>query len=399
MRLHRFAIAMLAAAGISGVAMAQSKEVKIAHIIDKTGPLELFATASNIGLMLGLEYATGGTMEVAGKKINVVIKDGQFKPDIAKSLLQSAYTDDKVDIAVGPTFSASALAMIPVARENKRLLIIDSAAAENLTGARGSRYVFRTGRNSDQDGYSNAAVLARPGYFVATLAPDYAFGREGVQSFRDAMKKAGGNLVHEEYAPLGTTDFTAQAQRIFNALKDKPGRKIVWYIWAGPGNPLKLLDQDPGRYGIEVVSGGGTVLALMPGAKPLIGGAEAATGYYFQCPKNAANDWLVKEHQKRYNSPPDFFTAQGMNSGIAIVEALKKTKGNTDTETMIAAMKGMAFDGPKGRVFFNKDNHQLMQPAYKFRYKEDPSIKGGVGLECLGEVKIEDMAIPAMVLK
>lgn len=395
MRLHRYALAIAAAVGFTSAALAQSNEVKIAHIIDKTGPLEIFATASNIGMMLGLEYATGGTMTVAGKKINVIVKDGQFKPDIGKAMLQAAYTDDKADIVVGPTFSATALAMIPVARENKRLLIIDSAAAENLTSSKGSRYVFRTGRNSDQDGYSNAAVLARPGYYVATLAPDYAFGREGVQSFRDAMKKAGGNLVHEEYAPLGTTDFTAQAQRIFNALKDKPGRKIVWFIWAGPGNPLKILDLDPGRYGIEVVSGGGTVLALMPGAKPLIGGPEAATGYYFQCPKNAANDWLVKEHQKRYNSPPDFFTAQGMNTGIAIVEALKKTKGVTDTETMIKAMEGMAFDGPKGRVFFNKDNHQLMQPAYKFKYKADPEIKGGVGLECLGEVKIEDMPIPA----
>lgn len=397
MRLHQLAIAVVAAAGISSVAMAQSKEVKIAHVIDKTGPLEPFATASNIGMMLGLEYATGGKMEVAGKKLNVYIKDSAAKPDTGKAMLQAAYQDDKADIAVGPTSSAVALAMIPVARENKKVLIIDSAAAENLTGDKGSRYVFRTGRNSDHDGYANAQVHGKPGTFMATLAPDYAFGREGVQSFRDALKQTSAQLVHEEYAPLGTTDFTAQAQRIFNALKDKPGRKMVWMLWAGPGNPFKILDLEPQRYGIEVVTGG-NILPALGAYKPLVG-MEGATHYYFQCPKNSVNEWLVKEHQKRYNSPPDFFTATGMMTGIAIVEALKKTNGNTDTETLIKTLEGMSFEGPKGKVYFNKDNHQLMQPMYHFKIKLDPEMKTGVGHECIREVKIEDMVFPIKKVK
>lgn len=389
MRLHRFAIAVAAAAGIASVAMAQSNEIKIAHVIDKTGPLEPFATASNIGMMLGLEYATGGKMEVAGKKITVYIKDSAAKPDTGKAMLQAAYKDDKADFAVGPTSSAVALAMVPVAAENKKLLIIDSAAAEYLTGEKGSRYVFRTGRNSDHDGYANAAVLGKPGTFVATLGPDYAFGREGVQSFEDALKKTSAKLVHKEFAPLGTTDFTAQAQRIFNALKDQPGRKVLWMLWAGPGNPFKILDLEPQRYGIEVVTGG-NILPAMAAYKPLIG-MEGGTHYYFQCPKNAANDWLVKEHQKRYNGPPDFFTATGMMSGIAIVEMLKKTNGNTDTEKMISTLEGMPFEGPKGKVYFNKDNHQLQQPMYHFKIKLDSAMATGVGNDCVREIKIEDM--------
>ncbi len=393
MRLQRIAIAVALTAGFSGLAAAQSKEVKIAHIIDKTGPLELFATQSNVGLKLGLEYATGGKMEVAGKKIVVLDKDSQAKPDVGKALLAAAYKDDKVDIAVGPTSSAVALAMIPVAKEQKKVLIMDSAAAEYLTGSKGNRYVFRTGRNSDHDGYASAEVFGRPGTFVATLAPDYAFGREGVHSFREAMKGKPGQIVHEEYAPVGTTDFTAQAQRIFNALKDKPGRKIIWYIWAGPGNPLKVMDLNPQRYGIEVATGGGTVYAFMSTAKALIG-SESATHYYYTCPKNPANDWLVKEHQKRFNSPPDFFTATGMMTGIAIVEALKKTNGVTDTETLIKAMEGLSFEGPKGRNFFDKTNHQLMQPMYRYKFIEDPKGPGGVGLECGREIKIEEMKFP-----
>ena len=136
MRLHHIALAMTAAFSMTA-AMAQSKEIKIAHIIDKTGPLELFATASSVGMQMGIEYATGGTNEVAGKKIVVITKDSQLKPDTGKTLLQAAYKDDKVDIAVGPTGSNVALAMVPVAKENKKVLIIDSAAAENLTGSKG----------------------------------------------------------------------------------------------------------------------------------------------------------------------------------------------------------------------------------------------------------------------
>jgi len=400
MRLNRIAILVAATVGFSGVALAQSKEVKIAHIIDKTGPLEVFATQSNVGLKMGLEYATGGKMEVAGKKIVVVDRDSQAKPDMGKALLAAAYKDDKADIAVGPTSSAVALAMIPVAKENKKVLIMDSAAAEYLTGSKGNRYVFRTGRNSDHDGWASGAIFGRPGYFIATLAPDYAFGREGVASFREAMKGTPGTIVHEEYAPLGTTDFTAQAQRIFNALKDKPGRKIIWYVWAGPGNPLKIFDLDPKRYGIEVVTGGGTVYAFLGGAKALIGDQSSGTHYFWSCPKNAANDWLVKEHQKRYNSPPDFFTATGMMTGIAIVEALKKTNGNTDTETLIKAMEGMSFEGPKGKVYFHKDNHQLMQPMYEYKFvADDKAGINGTNVQCIREIPIEAMKFPVAKLK
>ncbi|MBS1197980.1 MAG: transporter permease, partial [Proteobacteria bacterium] len=403
MRIHRLALAAAVVAGISGSAVVQAADLKIAHIIGRTGPMEPFATQASRGFKLGLEYATGGKMEVAGRKIVVLDKDDQLKPDNGKQLLQAAFKDEGVDIAVGPTSSAVALAMIQVARENKKILIIDQAAAENLTGNKGSRYVFRTGRNSDHDAYANAAVYAKPGNFIATLAPDYSFGREGIASFKQALKGSPAQLVEEVYAPANNADFTPQATKLFNALKDKPGRKIIWYIWAGAGNPLKIMDLDPKRYGIEVISGGGTVLPFMGAARPMVGN-ESATAYYFKCPKNAINDWMVKEHQKRYNSPPDFFTVNGFMTAQAIVEAVKKTNGKTDdTELLIKTLKGLAFDSPKGKVFFNKDNNQLMQVMYHFKYKLNPEMDNsptkGVDLDCIREIPISEMKIPAMVLK
>jgi ABC-type branched-subunit amino acid transport system substrate-binding protein len=110
-------ILAVALATAAGIAIAQPRELRIAHIYGKTGALEAYAKQTQAGLQLGLEYATGGKMEVLGRKIVIIEKDDQIKPDIAKSALATAYGDDKADIAIGPTSSASALAMLPVAEE------------------------------------------------------------------------------------------------------------------------------------------------------------------------------------------------------------------------------------------------------------------------------------------
>jgi branched-chain amino acid transport system substrate-binding protein len=366
-----------------------AKDIKIAHVYDKTGPLEAYAKQTQAGLMMGLEYATNGTMQVNGNKLVVMEKDTQGKPDVGKSQLASAYADDKADIAVGPTGSGVALAMLPVAEEYKKILLVEPAVADAITGEKWNRYIFRTGRNSSQDAISNAVALDKPGVTIATLAQDYAFGRDGVKAFKDALKNA--KLVHEEYLPTNTTDFTAGAQRLFDALKDKPGRKIIFIIWAGAGNPFKIADLDPKRYGIEIATGG-NILPAMTAFKNFPG-MEGAAYYYFGIPKNPANNWLVTEHYKRYKSPPDFFTAGGMSAGIALVEALKKTNGDTNTEKLISTMEGMSFETPKGKMVFRKEDHQALQAMYHFKIKVDPAFAWGVP-ELVGEIKIEEMNIP-----
>ncbi len=387
MQIRHSAIAGVALALCAGFASAQ--DIKIAHVYDKTGALEAYAKQTQTGLMMGLEYATNGSMKVNGRKLVVIEKDSQFKPDVGKSQLASAFADDKADIAIGPTGSGVALAMLPVAEEYKKILLVEPAVADSITGDKWNRYIFRTGRNSSQDAISNAVALDKAGVSVATLAQDYAFGRDGVKAFKDALKHA--KIVHEEYLPTSTTDFTAGAQRLFDALKDKPGRKVIFIIWAGAGNPFKIADLDPKRYGIEIATGGNILPAMA--AYKNFPGMEGATYYYFGIPKNRVNEWLVAEHYKKFKTPPDFFTAGGMSAGIAVVEALKKTGGNTATEKLIAAMEGMAFETPKGKMVFRKEDHQAMQSMYHFRIKVDPAFTWGVP-ELVREIKIEDMNIP-----
>jgi len=377
-----------AAAAFLACGAAGAKDIRIAHVYDKTGPLEAYAKQTQTGLLMGLDYATGGTMMVNGNKLVVIEKDNQGKPDVAKSQLAAAYADDRADIAVGPTSSGAALAMLPVAEEYKKILLVEPAVADAITGEKWNRYIFRTGRNSSQDAISNAVALDKENVTIATMAQDNAFGRDGVKAFKESLKKS--RLVHEEYLPGTTTDFTAGAQRLFDSLKDKPGRKIIFILWAG-GNPFKIADLDPKRYGIEIATGGNILPAMT--AYKNFPGMEGAAYYYFGIPKNPVNSWLVTEHYKQFKQPPDFFTAGGMSAGIALVEALKKTGGATDTEKLIGAMEGMSFETPKGKMTFRKEDHQAMQSMYHFKIKVDPAFAWGVP-ELVREIKPEEMTIP-----
>jgi len=383
--VHGIAIALL------GTAAAHAEDLKIALVYGKTGPLEAYAKQTETGLMMGFEYATKGTMTVDGRKIVVITKDDQGKPDLSKAALAEAYQDDKADIAIGTTSSAAALADLPVAEENKKILLVEPAVADQITGEKWNRYIFRTGRNSSQDAISNAVAIGKPGVTIATLAQDYAFGRDGVAAFKEALAKTGATLAAEEYAPTTTTDFTAVGQRLFDTLKDKPGRKIIWVLWAGSGDPLsKLQDMDPKRYGIELSTGGNILPALA--AYKRLPDMEGAAYYFYSIPKNPVNDWLVAEHQKRFNAPPDFFTTGGFAAAMAVVTAVTKAK-STDTEKLISAMEGMEFDTPKGKMVFRKEDHQALQSMYHFKVRVDPNVAWAI-LDPVRELKIEDMNIP-----
>ena len=390
--MHRRTFTALAAlAATVSVSAFAADEIRIAHVYSKTGPLEAYGKQTQTGLMMGLEYATGGTMMVGGKKLVLIERDDQGKPDLGKSLLAAAYADDKADIAVGPTSSGVALAMLPVAEEYKKILLVEPAVADSITGDKWNKYIFRTGRNSSQDAISNAVAMDKDGVTVATLAQDYAFGRDGVKAFKANLKHA--KIGHEEYLPQTTTDFTAGIQRIVDALKDKPGKKAIEVIWAGgtpPFNALAAQDLKK-RYGIDVFTGG-NILPAMASYKNFPG-MEGATYYYFGIPKNVVNDALVAAHYKEFKAPPDFFTAGGFSAAMALVTALKKTNGDTGTNKLIKTMEGMSFDTPKGKMTFRKEDHQAMQSMYHFKIKNDPAFAWGVP-ELVHEITPEEMDIP-----
>ena len=382
------ATAMLAAQP----ALAQDGPAKIALIHGLSGsPLEAYSKQTQTGFEMGLEYATKGSMEIKGRKIELAKKDSQFKPDIARALLAEAYADEDVVLAVGDPSTGVAMAMLPVAAENEKILLVEPAVADGLTGKDSNRYVFKTSRNSSMDMQAQAIALKPDAnLYVATLAQDYAFGRDGIAAFKTALEGTGANLVHEEYVPQQTTDFTAPVERLFNALKDKQGRKVIVIYVAGIDAMTPLVTADPGRYGIEL-STGGNILPALAGYKK-VPGMEGAIYYYYEAPKNPVNDWLVAEHQKRFNAPPDFFTAGGFAAAMAVAKALE-TASDWETETLIETMEGMTFDTPKGPMTFRPEDHQALQSMYHFKIRVDDNVAWAIP-ELVREIKPEEMKIP-----
>lgn len=355
---------------VSSAAFAE--DFKIALITSTTGAFEDYAKQAQIGLRLGLEYATKGTMKVNGRSIVVIQKDDQLKPDRARALIEEAFEDDKADIAVGSTSSATTLAMMPVAEELKKPLVVDVAGADSITGDKWNRYVVRTGRTVGQEAVASASLLAEKGSSIAVLAQDYVFGRESARTFKSVATSAGATVVDEEFLPLNTTDFTGIAQRLFDALKDRPGKKILWVNWVGASPIAKLNAMDPTRYGIELA----TTAAPLSGMAAYKGvpNLKGVTPYYYELIKNPQNQWLVAEHKKRFNSPPDVGTAFAFDAALAIVNAVNKA-GGADSEKLVAAFEGMSFEGSTGELTIRNDNHQALHDFYGVTYTTIPGAE------------------------
>ena len=177
-------------------------------------------------------------------------------------------------------------------------------------------------------------------------------------------------------------------------LKDKPGKKVIGFIWAGPHPLAKFVDMKPDRFGIELAPGG-NILPVMNAWKQFAG-TEGGIYYYYDFPKNAMNDWLKAEYQKRFNAPPDFFVAGGFAAASAVVASLQKA-GSTDTEKLIAAMEGLTFDTPKGPMTFRKEDHQALQDMYHWRIKKD--AKDNDVLDLVATIPAKDMPLPIRTKK
>jgi branched-chain amino acid transport system substrate-binding protein len=367
----------------------ETKEpIKIGVLASKTGALEAYGKQTLRGFELGLDYATEGKMEVAGRKIEFIVEDTETKPEVAVQKATKLLEEDKVDFLVGSSSSADTLAVLPLAEEYQKVMVVEPAAADSITGSEFNKYIFHSARNSSQDAVAGAAAIAKKGVKIATLAPDYAFGRDGVAAFKEAAKKLGAEIVKEEYADPAATDFTSNIQKIVDAKPD-----YLFVVWAGANSPWKqIADMKVQEKGIKISTGAPDIAALST-MEPLIG-MEGFTVYYHDLPKNKINDWLVSEHKKRFNGDvPDLFTPGGMSAAISIVEALKKTNGEADSDKLIKTMEGMSFDTPKGKMTYRKEDHQALQTLYAIKLEKKDGVPYPVPV-LIRELSPEETAPP-----
>ncbi|QHE60940.1 substrate-binding domain-containing protein [Rossellomorea vietnamensis] len=365
----------------------EQETVKIGVLASLTGALESYGKQTKQGFELGLEYATDGKMEVAGKKIEVVYEDTETKPEVAVQKATKLLEEDEVDFLVGSSSSGDTLAVLPLAEEYEKIMIVEPAVADSITGSEFNPYIFRTARNSSQDAVAGAAAIAKDGVKIATLAPDYSFGRDGVAAFKEAAEKLGADIVLEEYADPAATDFTSNIQKVIDSKPD-----YLFVIWAGANSPWnQIADMKLQEKGIKISTGAPDIAALSA-MEPLVG-MEGFSVYYHELPDNEINDWLVEEHQKKYDEVPDLFTPGGMSSAISIVEAIKKTEGDLDADTLIDTMEGMSFETPKGTMTFREEDHQALQTLYAIKLEKKEGVPYPVPV-LIRELSPEETAPP-----
>jgi branched-chain amino acid transport system substrate-binding protein len=358
--------------------------IKLGLITDLTGGLAIYGNMTHRAFMLGMEYATGapGTDEnvfqIDDCEVQVLVRDDQGSAETTATLARELIEVDDVDFLVGTVSSGSTATLQEIAKENETVLIVAPAAANDITGANFNRFTFRTSRENYQDFINLCAYLTTQYDTFIQIAPDYSFGYGGAKSARDACTFFGGQFVADDiFAPLDTTEFTPYMETIYDSGAD------AWIVtWAGAG--FVPMFQTAAELGVLDEMGMGasffdnrTMVAVFSPVADKMVGQKSGILYHYTAPDNPINDWLVQEVLARHGEPPDLFDADGMNAAIMAVEAIKAADGDTDSETLIAAMEGLSFDGPKGEVYVRPEDHVAIQDMYivELTNLDDPEFK------------------------
>lgn len=358
------------------------EDLVIGLMTDKSGALAIYGPSQTNGFYLGLEYATGGTMEVAGRPIVVVEKDNSSDPDTGVQQARELIEAEGADILVGNISSSVALATIPVAEENNVIFIAEPAAAPQITGDNFSPNTFRTSRTSVQDALVMANGLLGMGETFIQIAPDNAFGIGSACAFYNIVKGGGGEFVTNDdetgcgtvYAPLETTDFTPYINQLLESEAD-----VLIVTWAGAGfAPMFQQMSQLGVFDEMVVGTGvGDNQTLAAGYTDAIG-VVGIQVYHYTLPDNEINDWLVARHIEEYGTPPDLWAAGGMMAAIMVVDGLEATHGDASADVLRAVYEdNFSFEGPKGTVTIRPSDHVALQNLYFVRVTNttDPDFK------------------------
>jgi len=360
-------VATIAALGATArgadAAPSASAPIKVGIVYSRTGLLAAYGAEYIQGLRYGLAYATKGTNEVNGRKVELTLVDDGTDPVKAvagaKDLIGKGYK-----IIAGTVSSGIALQLAPLAEQNKILYISGPAASDAVTGI--NRYTFRSGRQSYQDVLAASSYLGGgAGKNVTVLAQDSAFGLGNYLAVQQVMGNLGGQKVSRILVPLSAQDFTPFAQQVKQQKTD-----LLFIAWAGTTAPAlwRSLDQQGVFSSVDKVVTGLDLRASYPTFGPVASKISFISHYVYNAPKNKVNDFLVRSMRKR-NQVPDLFTPDGFVAGQMIVRAL--TKGSTtDVDKMISSLEGWSFTGPKGQQMIRASDHAMLQPMFQVKLAE-----------------------------
>jgi branched-chain amino acid transport system substrate-binding protein len=357
--LSQAAAIAIAGAFASVLAPAQAQEtVKIGLILPMTGGQA--STGKQINNAVKLYMQQNGD-SVAGKKIEVILKDDAAVPDNTKRLAQELIVNDKVNFIAGFGITPAALAAAPLATQGKIPEIVMAAGTSIITER--SPYIVRTSFTLAQSSTIIGDWAVKNGIKkVATLTSDYAPGNDALNFFKEHFTAGGGQIVEEVKVPLANPDFAPFLQRMKDA---KPDAMFV-FVPAGQGGSFMKQYAERGldKSGIKVI-GPGDVMD----DDVLNGMGDAALGtvtahMYSAVHPSAMNKAFVAAYRKAFNERPGFMAVGGYDGIHLIYAALKKTAGKTDGDALVDAMKGMKWESPRGPISIDPETRDIVQNIY-----------------------------------
>ena len=348
------ALAMVAAPAASWA----QDSVKIGLILPMTG--QQASTGKQISAAVRLYQQEHGD-SVAGKKVEVIVKDDGAVPDNTKRLAQELIVNDKVSVIAGFGVTPAALAAAPLATEAKVVEVVMAAGTSIITER--SPYIARTSFTLPQSSVIIADWAAKNSIKkVVSIVSDYAPGADAEKSFSERFKAAGGEVVEAIKVPLANPDFAPFLQRAADAKPDA----IFVFVPSGQGGTFMKQYAERGldKAGIKLIGPGDvTDDDLLPGMGDAVIGAVTAH-LYSADHDSAKNKAYVEAFKKANNFRPNFMSVGGYDGMHLIYEALKKTGGKADGDSLIAAMKGLAWESPRGPISIDPETRDIVQNIY-----------------------------------
>ncbi len=371
-----------AAVSLAGASAQAQSTVKIGALLPMTGQQQ--STGVQIAAAIRLYVAQHGDT-VAGKKIQLIIKDDGAVAENSKRLAQELIVQDGVNFLVGFGVTPAALAVAPLATEAKIPEVVMAAGTSIITER--SPYIVRTSFTLPQSTVIMADWALKNGIKkVVSLVSDYAPGIDSEGSFKDRFTKGGGQILEAIRVPLANPDFAPFLQRVRDAQPDA----LFVFVPSGQGGTFvkQFIERGLDKAGIKLIGPGDvTDDDLLNGMGDQVIGSVTAHIYSAAHPSEANKAYVAAFKQANNGMRPNFMSVGGYDGMHLIYEALKKTGGKTDGDSLLAAMKGLAWESPRGPISIDPDTRDIVQNVYMRKVEKVDGELYNVEFETFPNVK------------
>ncbi len=379
------AVTLALTANLAQAQQAQNNTFKIGLILPMTG--QQASTGRQIEAAARLYMAQNGDT-VAGKKIQLIIKDDAATPDQSKRLAQELVVNEKVNVLGGFGITPTALAAAPIATQSKTPLVVMAAATSSITEA--SPYIVRTSFTLPQVSVSLADWAAKNGIKkVVTLVSDYGPGIDAEKFFNQRLIFNGGQVVEALRVPLRGPDFAPFLQKVRDI---KPDALFV-FVPSGAGAAVmkQFLERGMDKAGIRLIATGDVtdddqLNDMGDGALGVV-----TSHHYSAAHPSAMNKKFVEAFQKANKGMrPNFMAVGGYDGMRVIYEALRASAKGAAMPTgdaLLAAMKGQIFESPRGPIFIDAQTRDIVQSVYLRKVERKDGQLYNIEFDVIKDVK------------